>query len=115
VSIPPASPARRRAALRAPLAGAALTDLGTERGARHPGPVAQDLRAAFDLGADDRSISLLHTGGVALAAAQARERRTRTLQGEHLALRRRNDAPGERLAAVEGTLATLATRGEQRR
>ena len=37
---------------------------------RHIGPVAQDFRAAFDLGADDKTIATVDADGVALAAIQ---------------------------------------------
>ncbi len=37
---------------------------------RHLGPVAQDFRAAFDLGADDKTIATVDADGVALAAIQ---------------------------------------------
>jgi hypothetical protein len=40
----------------------------TEAGQRHLGPVAQDFYAAFGLGADDRHITTVDEGGVALAA-----------------------------------------------
>ncbi len=39
-------------------------------GTRHLGPVAQDFHAAFGLGADDRHITTVDEGGVALAAIQ---------------------------------------------
>jgi hypothetical protein len=39
-------------------------------GIRHLGPMAQDFRAAFGLGEDDRHISTVDEGGVALAAIQ---------------------------------------------
>jgi len=43
----------------------------TERpGIRHLGPMAQDFRAAFGLGEDDKHISTVDEGGVALAAVQ---------------------------------------------
>jgi hypothetical protein len=38
--------------------------------ARHLGPVAQDFKAAFGLGADDKSIATVDADGVALAAIQ---------------------------------------------
>ncbi len=38
---------------------------------RHIGPVAQDFKAAFDLGSDDKTISTVDADGVALAAIQA--------------------------------------------
>jgi trimeric autotransporter adhesin len=42
----------------------------TDPGTPHLGPVAQDFRAAFGLGTDDRSICMIDEGGVALAAIQ---------------------------------------------
>ncbi len=41
-----------------------------EDGIYHIGPMAQDFKAAFDLGADDRSIALPDGAGVAMAAIQ---------------------------------------------
>ena len=38
---------------------------------RHMGPMAQDFRAAFGLGEDDKHISTVDAEGVALAAIQA--------------------------------------------
>jgi Chaperone of endosialidase len=38
---------------------------------RHVGPMAQDFRAAFGLGIDDKTISTVDADGVALAAIQA--------------------------------------------
>lgn len=38
---------------------------------RHLGPVAQDFKAAFDLGADDKTIATVDADGVALASIQA--------------------------------------------
>ncbi|MCP3098823.1 tail fiber domain-containing protein [Myxococcus sp. K15C18031901] len=49
-------------------------------GVRHLGPVAQDFRAAFGLGTDDKSIGMLDIDGVNMAAIQALERRTRELR-----------------------------------
>jgi hypothetical protein len=54
---------------------------------RHLGPVAQDFRAAFGLGSDDKSIATVDAGGVALAAIQGlnqkveeKEKRIRELE-----------------------------------
>ena len=73
-------------------------------GIRHLGPTAQDFRAAFGLGADDRSITTVDAAGVALAAIQELERRTRQLEAlarEIQELRGRLERPGPpREAAV---------------
>ena len=52
------------------------------QGVRHLGPVAQDFRAAFGLGTDDKSIGLLDIDGVNMAAIQALERRTQELRAK---------------------------------
>ncbi|WP_163993858.1 tail fiber domain-containing protein [Pyxidicoccus caerfyrddinensis] len=52
------------------------------QGVRHVGPVAQDFRAAFGLGTDDKSIGLLDIDGVNMAAIQALERRTQELRAK---------------------------------
>jgi hypothetical protein len=44
-------------------------------GVRHMGPMAQDFRASFGLGDDDRTYNPVDAHGVALAAIQALERR----------------------------------------
>jgi hypothetical protein len=41
-----------------------------DAGTRHIGPMAQDFYAAFDVGPDDRHITTVDEGGVALAAIQ---------------------------------------------
>ncbi|MCY1036835.1 tail fiber domain-containing protein [Corallococcus sp. BB11-1] len=51
-------------------------------GVRHMGPVAQDFRAAFGLGPDDKSIGLLDIDGVNMVAIQALARRTQELSAK---------------------------------
>ncbi|MDZ4699082.1 MAG: tail fiber domain-containing protein [Rhodothermales bacterium] len=64
-----------------------------DAGARHIGPMAQDFHAAFDVGADDRHISVLDADGVALAA----------IQGLHALLVQKE----EQINALEARLAAL--------
>ncbi len=68
----------------------------TESGQRHLGPVAQDFYAAFGLGADDRHITTVDEGGVALAAIKGLYERTqdelRARDREIAALRAELDA-----------------------
>lgn len=49
-------------------------------GVRHIGPMAQDFQAAFELGVDDASISVVDASGVALASIKALETRNRKLE-----------------------------------
>jgi trimeric autotransporter adhesin len=51
-------------------------------GIRHLGPVAQDFRAAFGLGADDKTIATVDADGVALAAIQGLNRKLETENAE---------------------------------
>jgi hypothetical protein len=74
---------------------------------RHAGPTAQDFKAAFGLGESDRQISTIDADGVALAAAQALEARTRTLLDENQALADENHRLRERLADLERSIAQL--------
>jgi hypothetical protein len=61
---------------------------------RHIGPIAQDFYAAFGLGLDDKHISTIDEGGVALAAIQG-------LYRQNLALQRQNTVLSARLARLE--------------
>ncbi len=65
---------------------------------RHLGPMAQDFKAAFGLGASDTSIFTVDADGVALASVQALHAEVETLRAE-------NEALAERLAKLERRLA----------
>ena len=69
-------------------------------GARHLGPTAQDFRAAFGLGGDERHIALSDLSGVALAAIQA-------LLGELEARDRTIEDLGRRLQELEAAVGNL--------
>jgi len=85
--------------------------IGEQGGVRHLGPFAEDFRAAFGLGTDDRSIGLLDIDGVNFAAVKALETRTAELRvkaaevdrlnAEVAALRERQAATDARLAELE--------------
>jgi hypothetical protein len=70
--------------------------LTQSEGVQHLGPMAQDFRAAFGLGDDERHITEVDEGGVALAAIQGLneklEKDNASLRGELDALRARMDA-----------------------
>lgn len=68
-------------------------------GVRHIGPTAQDFRASFGLGADDRHIALSDMSGVALAAIQALAARLEARDDEIQRLSRRLAELEARLAA----------------
>ena len=77
---------------------------------RHMGPMAQDFHAAFGLGHDDKTISMLDAQGVALAAIQGLNARVEEQRRELAELRERVTAAeslrGE-LAALRAELADL--------
>jgi hypothetical protein len=83
---------------------------------RHIGPMAQDFRATFGLGDDERVISTVDADGVALAAAQALEQRTteqaariEALEQRNARLEQENAEMRARLERIETLLATQAT------
>ncbi len=78
-----------------------------ESGVRHLGPMAQDFRAAFGLGDDDKVIGTVDADGVALAAAKALEARTATLRTENDALRATVAAQGAEIADLKERMARL--------
>lgn len=73
---------------------------GSPAEGEHLGPIAEDFRAAFGLGADGRSISTVDASGVALAA----------IQGLNARLEAENEALKARLAAIEARLAAREAR-----
>ncbi|AGC43648.1 hypothetical protein MYSTI_02332 [Myxococcus stipitatus DSM 14675] len=70
---------------------------------RHMGPVAQDFRATFGLGTDNKSIGLLDISGVNLAAIQALEVRTRELREKSAEV----DALKSEMAELKRTMSRL--------
>jgi hypothetical protein len=84
--------------------------IGEQRGVRHLGPFAEDFRAAFGLGTDDRTIGLLDIDGVNFAAVKALEARTAELRVKAAEVDRLNaevEALRERQAATDARLAEL--------
>src|SRR5208283_3932148 len=62
------------------------------QGVQHIGPMAQDFHAAFGLdGADDKHISVIDEGGVALAAIQALNQKLNEKDAEIQNLERKLD------------------------
>jgi len=84
----------------------------TERGVRHVGPMAQDFYASFGVGEDDKHITSIDEGGVALAAIKAlRTENVRlaaltTSQSTQIAAMRRQ------LLRVTAAVSALRGRGE---
>lgn len=73
---------------------------------QHIGPMAQDFKATFGVGADDKHIFQIDADGVSFAAIQALSRRLETLADAQQSLERENAelrAQVKELAAQVGT------------
>ena len=55
---------------------------------RHLGPMAQDFKATFGLGDDDRTINMVDANGVVMVAVQALHRRLAAIEERLTALER---------------------------
>ncbi len=78
-------------------------------GTEHLGPMAQDFHAAFGLnGADDKHISTVDEGGVALAAIQGLNQKVEAKDAEIEALKQQNAALAAQLQALAAAVKTLA-------
>jgi trimeric autotransporter adhesin len=79
-----------------------------EKKSWHLGPMAQDFRAAFGLGQDDKTITTVDAGGVALAAIQGLNAKViaqiKAKDSEIVSLRKVHDALMQKLAAIEKRL-----------
>jgi hypothetical protein len=80
--------------------------IGEQGNVRHLGPFAEDFRAAFGLGTDERSIGLLDIDGVNFAAVKALETRTEQLQQQIQERDRRIADLEARLERLEAAIAT---------
>jgi hypothetical protein len=80
----------------------------TESGQRHLGPVAQDFYAAFGLGADNKHITTVDEGGVALAAIKGLNAKVEGQQREIAELRDRMQKAEALAADVVALKAALA-------
>ena len=78
---------------------------------QHIGPMAQDFQAAFGLnGTDDKHISVVDEGGVALAAIQGLNQKLNEKDAEIQDLKRQNDSLAKQLNHLESVVESLADR-----
>jgi hypothetical protein len=78
---------------------------------RHLGPMAQDFRAAFGLdGADDRHISVIDEGGVALTAIQGLNQKLDDKDAEIQTLKQQNESLEKRLDNLQQIVQALAAK-----
>jgi trimeric autotransporter adhesin len=79
-----------------------------EKKSWHLGPMAQDFRAAFGLGQDDKTIATVDAGGVALAAIQGLNAKVmaqiKAKDSEIASLRKAQDVLLQKLTAIEKRL-----------
>ncbi len=81
-----------------------------EGAVRHLGPMAQDFRAAFGLGEDDRHISTVDEEGVALAAIKALHDENSALKSDNAGLREAHRLDQSRLTRLEERLDAVESR-----
>ncbi|HXC34752.1 MAG TPA: tail fiber domain-containing protein, partial [Candidatus Acidoferrales bacterium] len=78
----------------------------TSQNLEHMGPMAQDFHAAFGLnGSDDKHISVVDEGGVALAAIQGLNEK---LEADNAALKQENNSLAKRLDELEVEVKALS-------
>jgi endosialidase-like protein len=82
-----------------------------EPGVRHIGPVAQDFKRLFRVGADNRHIGTVDEAGVALAAIKALAAQNRLLNRKLGVESRRRSRQARRIARLERGLAALRKLG----
>jgi hypothetical protein len=87
----------------------------SEPGVRHLGPMAQDFRAAFGVGEDDRHIASLDEDGVALAAIKGLNAKLERRDAELAALRRELRALESAVAASRHASTPARTSPDRRR
>ncbi|MEI2725492.1 MAG: FG-GAP-like repeat-containing protein [Verrucomicrobiota bacterium] len=73
-------------------------------GVKHVGPMAQDFRAAFGLGEDDKHIATVDADGVALAAIQGLNQKLDETRAENAALKTWNESLERRVERLEKLL-----------
>ena len=86
-----------------------------EDAVRHIGPVAQDFKAAFDLGADDKHISAVDADGVTMAAVQGLYRMMLEKEKQNAEKDRKIDELTRRLAQIESQMAEVRRDVRRRR
>ncbi len=89
----------------------------TDEGVEHIGPMAQDFHAAFGLnGGDDKHISVVDEGGVALAAIQGLNQRleddAKEKDGEIAKLKQQNDLLAKQVNELASAVKTLERKNE---
>ena len=71
---------------------------------RHIGPVAQDFKRLFDVGSNDKTISMVDADGVALAAIKGLHMIVKERDAKIVALEKANDTMQRELAAIKKKL-----------
>jgi hypothetical protein len=89
----------------------------TEANVTHLGPMAQDFHAAFQVGLDEKTMSMVDADGVALAAIQGlnqkvkkKESEIHHLQKQNEKLEKQNQTLEQRLSNLEELVRTLSDR-----
>ena len=75
-----------------------------DKSVRHLGPTAQDFKAAFNLGSDEKTIGMVDADGVALAGVKALDARTMSQEQRIKSLEQENADLKRRLEKLEAAL-----------
>lgn len=78
--------------------------MNVDAATRHIGPMVQDFRAAFQLGADDKHIDLIDANGVTMAAIQGLYQQSQELAAEVRQLRAQMTQQQAQLNQVKRTV-----------
>ena len=73
----------------------------------HVGPMAQDFYAAFNVGPDDKHITVVDESGVALAAIQGLNQKLEDQKAENARLKEQNDKLAQRLNDLEAVVKAI--------
>ncbi len=73
----------------------------------HVGPMAQDFYAAFSVGPDNKHITVVDEGGVALAAIQGLNQKLEDQKVENARLKEQNDTLAQRLNELEAAVKAI--------
>ena len=83
-----------------------------EPGVRHVGPMAQDFRASFAVGMDEKHITTVDAEGVALAAIQGLNQKVEALKSELVRRDAEKTDLQQRLGKLERLVQNLSRQGE---
>ncbi len=86
----------------------------TENDVTHVGPMAQDFYSAFQVGLNDKTISMVDADGVALAAIQGLNQKLAAKESKIQQLEKQNESLEQRLSALERLIREQSEKTEKK-